>query len=69
MSRAENKIKSFIASGAAAIFIAVDWLALHYIIKGNEPNLTGEYFVLVVSLVILTFIIYYFFKYILKVIK
>ncbi|HEY3251407.1 MAG TPA: hypothetical protein VGK25_09850 [Ignavibacteria bacterium] len=44
------------------IFLALDWLALHDIIKGKEPDFNAEYVVLTISIAVFTGIIYNFIK-------
>jgi len=44
------------------ILFLSDWAALHDIIKGNEPDYTGEYFILAVSVLFYADIAYYLVK-------
>ena len=42
--------------------LALDWVALDDITTGIEPNYTGEYLILILSLLIFGFMEYYFYK-------
>ena len=45
-----NGMKKIIMAGVVLLFLALDWAALHDILKQNEPNYTAEYAMLAVSI-------------------
>jgi hypothetical protein len=46
----ESGMKKLILAGVVLLLLALDWAALHDILKQNEPNYTAEYAMLAVSI-------------------
>lgn len=46
-------MKKAIIAGAILLVLALDWAALHDIVKGNEPNLWAEWTMVLGSIVLI----------------
>jgi len=55
-------MKKFLFGISIFVILALDWAALDDITTGIEPNYTGEYLILILSLLIFGFMEYYFYK-------
>ena len=55
-------MKKFLFGISIFVILALDWAALDDITTGIEPNYTGEYVILILSLLIFGFMGYNFYK-------
>ena len=55
-------MKKFLFGISIFVILALDWAALDDITTGIEPNYTGEYLILILSLLIFGFMGYNFYK-------
>lgn len=55
-------VKRVIMGVVIGVLLLLDWAALDDITTGNEPNYSGEYFILIISVVIYAILIYFWFQ-------